>query len=357
MPENAPDQDARELVQPRIRRAWYVACVSTELRKKPLAFTIFETPIVLFRDSSGQANALMDRCPHRNVPLSIGKVVDGRLACGYHGWQFSGDGRCVHIPAYTGEPDRPARRCGAFPVIEQQGFVWVWPDRSGPPEGPPFEMRYADAPGYLTVRKALPAQASIHAVAENALDVPHTAFLHRGLFRSDTPNRAPITCRIKRWHDRVECEYIGESRPTGLVGRILSPSGGTVIHFDRFYLPSIVEVEYRIGDENHIVLNGAITPVSDHESVLHACVAVRARIPLWLVRPFVEMAALRIFGQDQRLLEIQTNALRRFGEARYASTEIDVLGPHILRLMRQAARGTPAPPDGQPYTRDVTMLV
>ena len=59
--------------------------------------------------------------------------------------------------------------------------------------------------------------------------------------------------------------FVGEPRPDGLAGQILSPSGGTVTHFDRFYLPSIVEVEYRIGEENHIILNGAITPHGDHD--------------------------------------------------------------------------------------------
>ena len=222
--------------------------------------------------------------------------------------------------------------------------------------GEPFRFRYAEQPGYLTVRRSLEAQGSIHAVAENALDVPHTAFLHGGLFRVDK-DRAPITCRIQRWHDRVEAEYIGEARPKGLAGRILSPSGGMVTHFDRFYLPSIVEVEYRIGEENHIVLNGAITPISDHHTVMNAVVSVRTRIPAWLVRPFVEPVALRIFGQDQRVLALQTATMRRFGDARFVSTELDLLGPHILRLMRQAERGALDSPDSPPYTRDVTMMV
>ena len=59
--------------------------------------------------------------------------------------------------------------------------------------------------------------------AENALDVPHTAFLHRGLFRSDGTRR-PIDVVIRRWHDRVEAQYIGEERPKGIVGWLLAAS-------------------------------------------------------------------------------------------------------------------------------------
>lgn len=344
------------IAQPRLKKAWYVACRSTDLRKKPRQVTLFETPYVLFRGGDGAPAALLDRCPHRNVPLSKGTVVNGLLQCPYHGWRFHPDGRCLHIPAFTGEPDFPPRRCSQLPARESQGFVWIWGDPDNPPDREPFQLRAHERPGYLTVRKSLPAQGSIHAVSENALDVPHTAFLHGGLFRVDK-DRQPIQCRIRRWHDRVECEYIGEPRPDGLAGQILSPSGGTVTHFDRFYLPSIVEVEYRIGEENHIILNGAITPHGDHNVTLHAAVSVRTRFPGWLIRPFVEPVALRIFSQDQRILRLQTETMRHFQSARFVSTELDALGPHILRLMRQAERGTLDEPGGQPYTREITMLL
>lgn len=352
MPESVPDS----LAQPRIRAAWYVACRTEDLTREPRGVTLFSVPIVLFRGADGAAAALLDRCPHRNVPLSQGTVVGGHLQCKYHGWRFHPDGRCVHIPAHTKSADTPARRCTTIAVREQQGFVWIWGDPDHPPSTEPPQLSAGERPGYLTVRRSLAVQGSIHAVAENALDVPHTAFLHRGLFRVDK-ERQPIECRIERWHDRVECHFIGEPRPEGLAGRLLSPSGGTVSHVDRFRLPSIVEVEYQIGSENHIILNGAITPHSDHDVTLHAVVSVRTRFPSWLLRPFVQPIALRIFAQDQHILRLQTENMHRFNEARFISTELDVLGPHILRLMRQAARGDLDPPQQQPYTRTVTMLL
>ncbi len=342
--------------QPRVRRGWYAICASAALKDRPLSRRIFDTPIALFRDSSGAAGALLDRCPHRNVPLSSGAVVEGALRCGYHGWRFDRAGRCQHIPALIGPADTDARRCGAFSVIEQQGFVWLWADLDSQPVGEPFRFRHYDEPGYLTIQKVLSADGSVHAVAENALDVPHTAFLHGGLFRVDG-ERSEITCQLQRDRDKVACQYIGESRPEGIVGRILSPSGGVVTHFDRFYLPSIVEVEYRIGEENHIVLNASLTPASDHHTILHASVSARTRIPLALIRPLIERLALRIFGQDQRVLKEQTETLRAFGDARFVSTELDVLGPHILRLMRAAEADRLDPPGSAPYTREIKMMV
>jgi len=34
----------------------------------------------------------------RLAKLSEGQIVDGRLECLYHGWQFDGEGKCVKIP-------------------------------------------------------------------------------------------------------------------------------------------------------------------------------------------------------------------------------------------------------------------
>jgi len=218
----------------------------------------------------------------------------------------------------------------------------------------PPTFPYADRPGYLTVRHQLTAQASLHAVAENALDVPHTAFLHGGLFRNDKAERNRITCELTRTDDSVVCEYKGEPRPEGLVAKILSPSGGTVTHFDRFHMPCVVEVEYALGEENHIINAAALTPTSDHETVLYAVVSIRSRIPGWIIRPVVQPLALKIFDQDAVVLAEQTESMRHHGTPQYVSTEVDLLGPHILRLLQRAASGA-GPSD--PYTTQIEMEV
>lgn len=352
-----PGTDLVAIRPPRVERGWYPLCWSHELKRRPIARRLWDVPVVLFRTGSGAAGALVDRCPHRNVALSDGAVVDDTLRCPYHGWRFDAAGRCRAIPGLSdagGEPNRSAHAAQAFAVREQQGVVWVWGRAGDAPDRDPFVFKYAEAPGYTVVRREVSARGTIHAVAENALDVPHTAFLHGGLFRTDGARR-PIQCVVTRTADVAECEYIGEQRPSGLVGRMLSPSGGTVVHFDRFYLPSIVEVEYRLGDENHVVVNAALCPVDDWHTRLLAVVAIRTRVPGWLLRPLVTPFALRIFGQDRAILAKQTDNVLGFGEQRFVSTEIDLLGPHILKLLLRAATGAPSP--SEPVRREVTLMV
>src|SRR3954447_11526083 len=124
----------------RLTRFWYVACQSTDLRDRPLARSVLGVPLVLFRGQAGKAAALLDRCPHRNVPLSLGRVVaGGRLECAYHGWQFEGAGRCVDIPGLLGGEGKE-RRAPAAAVREQDGFVWVYPELDAEPDAEPFSL-------------------------------------------------------------------------------------------------------------------------------------------------------------------------------------------------------------------------
>ncbi len=350
-PVLAPPPTRAHVSVARLSRYWYVACTSRELRLKPLARTVLGLPLVLFRSTDGPT-ALLDRCPHRNVPLSAGAVREGTLECAYHGWRFGNGGRCVAIPALCEPPGHRGRDAEAFPVIERDGLVWVYGDAQAPPTTEPPSL--GCGPGYATVRAQMTFEGSLHAVAENTLDVPHTAFLHRGLFRK--PGRdLEITCQVTRSADRVECRYVGEPRPTGLIGRLLAPQGGTVEHADRFLLPCLTQVEYRLGESSHVVAWQALTPETDFVTRIYAVLHFRVPLlPGWLVRLVVEPVARRILRQDAAMLRQQTASIQRFGGERYVSTDVDVLGPHIWHLLKRAERGD-APTE--PLERTVTMRV
>jgi nitrite reductase/ring-hydroxylating ferredoxin subunit len=101
--------------------------VSVRLFGAPWALTILDgVPVVL-----------PDRCPHRRVPLSAGRVVETpggqRLECAYHGWQFDRSGACRHIPALAGTAV-PAGMRAAAPagVVERHGLVWASWRAQGP---------------------------------------------------------------------------------------------------------------------------------------------------------------------------------------------------------------------------------
>lgn len=114
---------------------WWAIALSEEVTgDKPLGLRCGDDEIVLFRGDDGQARALENRCPHRRVPLSLGKIKPGgRIQCGYHGWTFDGNsGACVVIPNLRpSESISPRYRAEAWQVCELHGFVYVTKNTAG----------------------------------------------------------------------------------------------------------------------------------------------------------------------------------------------------------------------------------
>ena len=67
--------------------------------------------------------------------------------------------------------------------MEQQGYVWVYTDRESTPNLNPTAFLKWTTNNSPTFAMEGIAVDTLYATAENILDVPHTAFLHKGLFR------------------------------------------------------------------------------------------------------------------------------------------------------------------------------
>jgi len=94
-------------------RYWHPVARAGDVGPVPLRAVLCEIPLVLWRRPSGAPAALVDRCPHRSVPLSDGSVDGaGSLRCRHHAWAFDAAGRCVDIPQQPGQhiPDVIAAR-------------------------------------------------------------------------------------------------------------------------------------------------------------------------------------------------------------------------------------------------------
>ena len=161
-----------------LKNVWYVAANAFELDSGLVGRTICSEPIVMFRTASGGVSALQDRCPHRFVPLSMGKRVGDSLQCGYHGLSFGPDGACAEMP--NDRDNTVLRPCvKAYPAVERHGVVWLWlgaADEADPATIPDFSFitdpRFATARGHLTIK------GNYQLIADNLLDLSHVHYLH-----------------------------------------------------------------------------------------------------------------------------------------------------------------------------------
>src|SRR5206468_8079338 len=105
--------------------------------------------------------------------------------CGYHGWRFDTAGACVAVPGLaTGSAASAGpRRVTSHATVERDGIVWFWGEPEAEPSRQPFGLPAFPDRGSGTAVLRRDLQSTLHAALENSLDVPHTAFLHGGLFR------------------------------------------------------------------------------------------------------------------------------------------------------------------------------
>lgn len=105
--------------------SWFPVCLSSEVKTGSVIGRPFlDGRIVIVRDEEGVANAFSAYCPHMGADLATGKVVDGRLQCAFHRWEFSMEGWCEKT--LVGDP-APRNAClYKFPTVERFGFIWAF---------------------------------------------------------------------------------------------------------------------------------------------------------------------------------------------------------------------------------------
>lgn len=159
-----------------LRNYWYVAAWNDEVSREPLARTILGEDIVLFRKRDGTVVALENRCAHRRLPLSAGRLVEDSIQCGYHGLVYNGSGRCTHIP---GQP-RPNGVCvKAYPVVERDRFVMVWMgDPAQADERRIVSFPRLSDPDWGVTKVRLHVKGNYLLIVDNLLDLSHIAYVH-----------------------------------------------------------------------------------------------------------------------------------------------------------------------------------
>ena len=106
-----------------LRDYWYPVARAEELADAPVATTLLDEALVVWRSPAG-VHACLDLCIHRGSPLSRGWLEDGCVVCPYHAWTYDGTGRCVRIPALAADAPIPAKaRVPAYQCQERYGLV------------------------------------------------------------------------------------------------------------------------------------------------------------------------------------------------------------------------------------------
>ncbi len=281
---------------------WYPVASSHEVTDKPLAVTLLDERVVVYRLLDGTLAAARDICYHRGVPLSLGYVEGDEIICRYHGLRYDKDGRCVCIPAHPGGAISPRLRLDMYRAQERYGLVWVRLVDDEPRALP--EMTEWDDEDYLNV---LPESVFIHAAAgrqvEGFLDVSHFAFVHADSF-GETDNPVVPDYAVTKTSGGFVADYISTVSNYAHGFKHLSPRGFMWHRRFEVFLPFTAKLTVVFPGEGHRlhILNAA-SPVSARKTRLFVpiCRNFDKDAPLQATLDF----NYQVFAEDIAIVERQ----------------------------------------------------
>lgn len=228
-----------------VRNSWYVAATAAELGRALLGRTLLGSPVVLYRKEDGTPVALEDRCGHRFINLSRGRLIGDRVQCGYHGLEYDCAGTCVKVPGQASIPRAADIR--AYPVVERWNFVWTWMgDADRADESLIPDLWKTNHPEWCTiVGEALKVKGEYQLLIDNLLDPSHVSFVHHTTLGTSVVADIPQKVTMQDGHVRVT-RWVLDSPPAPIYAKL----GGfhAEQHVDRWQImtctaPAMVEVD------------------------------------------------------------------------------------------------------------------
>ena len=340
--------------------AWYPAAWGHEIRRELFARKICDTNVVLYRRTDGEVAALEDACWHRLLPLSLGRLIDDQLMCGYHGLVFNSAGRGTFMPAQ--KTINPSACVRAFPVVERHRLVWIWPGDpalADPAKLPDFHwndgIEWKGEGGTFVSLKC-----DYRLVVDNLMDLTHETYVHAGSIGDAAILDSPFevthddkSATLSRWMINIE--------PPPFWARQLGRPG----HVDRWQIITFEAPNIVVGDVG-VALTGTGAPQGDRSQGVNGAFLC-ALAPetatschyFWnFVRTFrtedhtltgaLQRAHVNegkgVYDQDHVVLEAQQRAINANPRQPFYNLNIDAGALWARRLVeRMIERETPSP--------------
>ncbi|MDQ3234016.1 MAG: aromatic ring-hydroxylating dioxygenase subunit alpha [Pseudobdellovibrionaceae bacterium] len=283
-----------------LKNFWYVAGQTRGITRVPKKIILLGKELVAYRDTQGQVVVFDNRCPHRGAELAKGHIEGDCIRCPYHGWKFNSHGDCLEIPSNSPRDGIPPRaRLTKYSVQERYGWLWVYIGDLAADQRPPLpEYPLYGADGWRSVHGTFHWDAHYSQVMDNAVDMAHTAFVHKKTFAN--PALVPdYEIAKNEWGAGTTIPH--EPRPPKGLWKFFHPTRRTVTVTLEFHMPNIVCMSTDAGSIRFSLIV-AHTPVNERQTISH-----------WLmIRNFLRVRAgdwdstyrvQKILSEDKAILE------------------------------------------------------
>jgi vanillate O-demethylase monooxygenase subunit len=286
----------------KLAQYWYPVAASADVAPGPVAATLLDEPLVVYR-AGGSLVVARDICPHRGVPLSMGRAGGNGayVACAYHGLRFGAEGACIHIPA---EPKRaiPQRlHLRTYPAVERYGLIWTCLRAEATPAIAPMP-HWDDADFQQITCPPIDIFGFAGRQIEGFLDVAHFGFVHLGTFGNPDNTEVPAYVPV-RTADGFEVEYRSSVANYPIGAAVDVPADFVWLRHFRMHLPFTATLTIHYPGDGRLVIMNAASPMSARATRMFAPIARNfdRTAPVQDVYDFNR----RVFEEDKAIVEAQ----------------------------------------------------
>lgn len=352
-----------------VKNCWYVAAWHYEIVDQALfKCTILNQPIVVYLKDDGQYVAMEDRCCHRALPLSMGRLEGNEVRCMYHGLKFAPTGQCTEMP---GQDRIPAGTCvRTYPVIEAHSWIWIW--MGDPALADPALVPLCvglDTPGLQYRSGHIEYDAYYQLINDNLLDFSHLGYVHPDSFGTSedwaytrpTVIRLDRGVRVQRWVTDQASRVAGPDNKVDIWGT-----------YD-FMLPGVMIMNMRVTPAGSAKANNMAAPDLQTTTTLFGQYSCQAVTPVTDTRSRYSFSVLtsdadaqrgmldafwnntrQAFEEDRLVIEAQARSMALEPERKLVPSVYDAaLGQFrwmIEKLAREEASASSASPAHPPIS-------
>jgi phenylpropionate dioxygenase-like ring-hydroxylating dioxygenase large terminal subunit len=294
---------------------WYIILESRELKKgKALRIRRLNIDLALWRDQESQVCCINNKCCHRGVSLSCGKIVNGNLECPFHGFLYDKSGQVTCIPANgrnTAVPD--AFKVPSYPTFEAFGFIWMWWGDAEKNKREPFFFKELAGFSWSGFKDHWNVHYS--RAIENQLDVVHVPFVHKTTIGRG--NKTLVNGPVVTLEDEMITFYVNNVADDGKSFPLRADEIKNYIRLFhlQFHFPNI----WQNFISEKIRALAAFVPVDEENTIIYIRYYQNlVKIPLLkgLMNFIGKVSSIIILKQDKRVVQTQipTKSALKMGE-------------------------------------------
>ena len=232
--------------------SWYAVCTTKTLKNDFIYFfSIFNEPLVLYRDKGSRAVCVKDFCPHRGASFRGGEVNANEIICPYHGARFGFENGCNHSriacqhivdSSYAAYSKRTFLY--QYPCLELDGYIFIYYSGKSATDLLNYEKNQSlssllleshgfNHSDYRYEEALLDFKCDWSRIVENHLDVLHIFWMHGQTLPGNEVGRhsiARFAHQIEVNNEFMHIRYLHKHNPEDeFISQIFIPPGRIIM--------------------------------------------------------------------------------------------------------------------------------